>query len=38
MSPDGLDALEDDVFDAMVRHIQREAAAVRAQAAKLPKH
>jgi hypothetical protein len=37
MSPDGVDALDDEIWDAMVRHIQAEADAIRAQQNKLPK-
>ena len=34
MNPDQVEALDDDVFDAMIRHIQKEADHYRAQAAK----
>jgi hypothetical protein len=34
MSPDQVDTLDDEMWDAMVRHIQKEAAAIQAQAAK----
>jgi hypothetical protein len=34
MRPDEVDELDDEVFDAMVRHMKREADAVKAAASK----
>jgi hypothetical protein len=37
MSPDAVDGLDDEVWAGMIRQIERHAAAVAAQNAKLPK-
>jgi hypothetical protein len=36
MSPDAVDQLDDEMWAAMVRHMQQEAAAIQAQQNKLP--